>query len=187
MSLTPDPSDPPDAAASNPEAPSPRRMSPLVILLLVVLAPLLVMAIYVEDWSRDLTTNRSATAASSPDERLRPIDTTATTDAVTRAVNSLCEGASDWSLGEAAELPSDSPLPDQMTEPPVAAWSLVHTTGVMRYRDDVWLVAEPVDEGRLRLHAESRSRVGKGDLGQNPRNLRELLGVLRQAVPVVDP
>lgn len=180
-----EPTTPPEDGSS-PEAPRKRRMSPLVVLLIALLAPLVVMAIYVDDWSRDLTTNRAATTASSADERLRPIDTGATPDAVTRVVSTLCDTAGDWSLGEAAELPPDSPLPAEMNEPPVAAWSLVHTTGIMQYRDDVWLVAEPLDEDRLRLHAESRSRVGKGDLGQNPRNLRELLGTLREALPAVD-
>jgi uncharacterized protein (DUF1499 family) len=50
----------------------------------------------------------------------------------------------------------------------------------MKYRDDIRVQIEPAAEG-TRLSAESRSRVGKGDLGQNPRNLRELLDKVRPA------
>jgi len=53
----------------------------------------------------------------------------------------------------------------------------VRTTRVFRFRDDVVLRASPEGEGTL-LHATSASRVGRNDLGQNPRNLEELLGAL---------
>ncbi len=55
----------------------------------------------------------------------------------------------------------------------------VRTTGIMRYQDDIHVVIAPLAVGS-RLNANSRSRVGKGDLGQNPRNLRELLGAVRK-------
>jgi uncharacterized protein (DUF1499 family) len=51
----------------------------------------------------------------------------------------------------------------------------------MRYKDDIRLSIKPADSGSL-LSAESRSRVGRGDLGQNPRNLRELLGAIRRGL-----
>lgn len=55
-----------------------------------------------------------------------------------------------------------------------------HTTLVWRFVDDVKLKFAPT-EGGTRITAHSRSRVGKGDLGQNARNLRELASALRQA------
>ena len=50
----------------------------------------------------------------------------------------------------------------------------------MRFTDDIVVVLRT--EGDLtRVQAQSQSRVGKGDLGQNPRNLKELVGYLKQA------
>jgi uncharacterized protein (DUF1499 family) len=50
---------------------------------------------------------------------------------------------------------------------------LTRRTRVFRFVDDVRLTFEPTPAG-CRVHAESRSRVGTGDLGQNRRNVREL-------------
>jgi uncharacterized protein (DUF1499 family) len=53
----------------------------------------------------------------------------------------------------------------------------VHTTRVFRFKDDVsvriWREGE-----RTRVSVRSRSRIGKGDFGQNARNIRELLDAL---------
>ena len=57
----------------------------------------------------------------------------------------------------------------------------------MRYRDDVWVVVTQHDEEKLRASLESRSRLGKGDLGQNPRNLRELNGMLLERLVMKAP
>ena len=55
-----------------------------------------------------------------------------------------------------------------------------HTTRVWRFVDDVHLGFEPHPAG-CRIVARSQSRIGKGDLGQNRRNLRMLTRALRQA------
>ena len=49
-----------------------------------------------------------------------------------------------------------------------------------RFVDDVTLRLEPTGGGS-RIHARSQSRVGKGDFGQNRRNLLELFRALREA------
>ena len=49
-----------------------------------------------------------------------------------------------------------------------------HTTRFWRFVDDVHVQFEPHGEG-TRIVARSQSRVGKGDFGQNSRNLRELV------------
>ncbi len=51
----------------------------------------------------------------------------------------------------------------------------VVTTGLWKFKDDVaiWFVAQP--NGKGRLYARSKSRVGRGDLGANARHLRELV------------
>lgn len=55
---------------------------------------------------------------------------------------------------------------------------LVRSTRV-GFQDDIRLHLHPTDSGTL-IHAESRSRVGKGDLGQNRRNILELFAALRK-------
>jgi uncharacterized protein (DUF1499 family) len=55
---------------------------------------------------------------------------------------------------------------------------LTRTTRVFRFTDDVRLTFTSHDRGTS-IHAESRSRVGKGDLGQNRRNILELWRAVR--------
>lgn len=63
---------------------------------------------------------------------------------------------------------------------PIATLHATRRTRVWRFVDDVRLTFEPDPRSRgTRVKATSRSRVGKGDLGQNPRNLRELVAALR--------
>lgn len=50
----------------------------------------------------------------------------------------------------------------------------VRETRLLRFKDDVTIRVLP-DNGGARMELESASRIGKGDLGQNPRNLQELL------------
>lgn len=49
------------------------------------------------------------------------------------------------------------------------------TTRLFRFIDDVVIRLEDAPNGATRLHIRSQSRVGKGDLGQNRRNIIELL------------
>ncbi|HEU5117138.1 MAG TPA: DUF1499 domain-containing protein [Isosphaeraceae bacterium] len=53
------------------------------------------------------------------------------------------------------------------------------TTRLWRFVDDIHLRFEPTPQG-CRITAHSQSRVGKGDLGQNARNLKELARALRR-------
>ncbi|HKH10915.1 MAG TPA: DUF1499 domain-containing protein [Rubrobacter sp.] len=50
----------------------------------------------------------------------------------------------------------------------------VRTTRLFRFRDDITARVSPAPDG-ARLELASASRLGRGDLGQNPRNLKELL------------
>ena len=60
--------------------------------------------------------------------------------------------------------------------------SLVRTSRWLRFRDDV-VVRLTSDNGVVRVDIASKSRVGKGDLGQNPRNIRELNRALKARFP----
>ena len=64
---------------------------------------------------------------------------------------------------------------------PIAILHATRRTRVWRFIDDVRITFEPDPQSRgTRLKGTSRSRIGKGDLGQNPRNLRELVAALRR-------
>jgi uncharacterized protein (DUF1499 family) len=56
--------------------------------------------------------------------------------------------------------------------------NLTRRTRLWRFVDDVRLRFLPAGPGCL-IHAESRSRVGVGDLGQNRRNILELWDAIR--------
>jgi uncharacterized protein (DUF1499 family) len=61
-----------------------------------------------------------------------------------------------------------------------AGLHLTRRTRVFGFVDDVTLRFLPAGPGTL-IHAESKSRVGVGDLGQNRRNILELFGAIRNA------
>lgn len=120
---------------------------------------------YIDDWSRDLTTNHARTDAASEDLRPARIELPIgpAADRVRRAATSL----RGWELAE----PEPLRLDDGSEE-----WHFVRTTPLMRFKDDIHARLEPSADGQsVTVHLRSRSRIGKGDLGQNPRNLRELL------------
>jgi uncharacterized protein (DUF1499 family) len=57
---------------------------------------------------------------------------------------------------------------------------LTRRTRVFGFVDDVVLRFVPAGPGTL-IHAESKSRVGVGDLGQNRRNILELFSAVRRS------
>ena len=145
----------------------------------VSLSPLLVTALLVDDWSRDLTTNRAATAAGASQE---PRAIKAGQDEVAAAITKFASSRPGWSRRDEKPLPEDSPLLSVADKESSTVIHLVRTTSILRFQDDIWGVLEPIDSGSTVLHAESRSRLGRGDLGQNPRNLRELLDCVQAAL-----
>lgn len=130
----------------------------------------LVLFTQVEDWSRDLRINVAATSDDSPDERLRPL----------RAPLAPAELADRVELA-AGKLPGWT-LESRLAEGKAIRLHFVRTTPLLRFKDDIRVTIEPQSDGGSLLQAESRSRVGKGDLGQNPRNLRELVTAVARAV-----
>jgi uncharacterized protein (DUF1499 family) len=135
--------------------------------LLVILA---VLATHVEDWHRDLTTNFAATDDQSPDDRMRPLRTSLDPAALADRIEVAVRTLANWKLESRT---SDDGRPNL---------HYVRSTRLMRFKDDIHVRIEPLLAGGSVLHADSRSRVGKGDLGQNPRNLRELLAAVRQSI-----
>jgi uncharacterized protein (DUF1499 family) len=119
----------------------------------------------IKDWKRGLTTSHAQLDLESPDERLRPLTLFRPAEEVAETINSWVETQPRWSL----ESRQDSQTG--------IAIHLIRRTRALGFVDDIHIRLE-VDGNATRVEAESRSRIGKGDLGQNPRNLRELVGVL---------
>lgn len=134
-----------------------------------VLAGVAIVTLYIfshiDDWKRDLTTNFAQTDALSSD--LRPRELPLPPDRAASLVRRAAESLRGWQAAESA--PRD--LGGGVLE-----WHFVRTTRLMRYKDDIHARIEPAADGQsVTVHLRSQSRIGKGDLGQNPRNLRELL------------
>ena len=123
----------------------------------------------VEDWSRDFSTNTAATDERSGDERLRPIRSGRGKAAMAELALDAASGLARWELVEQNESGG------------IIQLYFVRATPLWRFKDDIRVSIAPAKGGGSLLTAQSRSRVGKGDLGQNPRNLRELLGAIRAA------
>jgi len=140
----------------------------LALAVLVALPLAIVLLTQVENWSRDLTTNFAVTDDSSPDPRLRPIRTQLSPGDLAARVEGEARKLPRWELAK-------------HTANHLIELHFVRTTPMLRFQDDIRVRIEPSPEGGSLLTAESRSRVGKGDLGQNPRNLRELLEAVRKS------
>ena len=138
---------------------------------IVLLALLIGVLTQVENWSRDFTTNTAATDAGSADPRLRPIESAQAPAELAKLVIAASGKLPHWDLAEQTETGGAVNL------------HFIRTTGLWKFRDDIRVQIEPAPGGGSRLTADSRSRVGKGDLGQNPRNLRELLEAVREQSP----
>ncbi|MEZ6072474.1 MAG: DUF1499 domain-containing protein [Pirellulales bacterium] len=144
----------------------------LVIPFAIVAAVFLLAVFGLDDWRRDLTTNWATTDAEASDEMLRPLRLPRTVDDIVTSVRQWVDTQPNWTLAE-AQATGD-----------VTEVRLVRTTRLMRYRDDVTMRIQNLDGGQgVLVTAESRSRVGRADFGQNPRNLKEILGPLRAQAP----
>jgi uncharacterized protein (DUF1499 family) len=128
----------------------------------------IVLVTTVEDWSRDLSVNVATTDANSADERLRPIHSSLPPGKIAERVEAAAAALPRWELASREE--------NAAAEEQAVLLHFIRTTPLMRFKDDIRVRIEAAPDGGSVLTAESRSRVGKGDLGQNPRNLRELLG-----------
>lgn len=166
-----------------------KRFMNLSILTIVAIASIVVMVAFVigslllvEDWSRDLTTNWASTHPEHADHRLRPYEFTGTAAALAARLRQTVTTMPGWNWV------------DERTEGEGIVIRLTRSTKLFRFVDDVTVRIEPLtpdstdaaaapdrqqESPQVRLQAESRSRVGRGDLGQNPRNIRELLDSLR--------
>jgi uncharacterized protein (DUF1499 family) len=138
------------------------------LIVMVLSVGILALLMQVENWQRDLTTNYAVTSADAADARLRPIDSPLAPAELAAQTVAAASRLPGWRLLEQSAAAGRIDL------------HFVRTTAVMRFQDDIRVHVVPREVGS-HLTAESRSRIGKGDFGQNPRNLREMLDQLRPA------
>ena len=140
------------------------------------IAVLLILALVwlfatIDDWSRDLTTNFAATSATAKNPSLHPIISDKPSSELADLVVAAAKQLLGWELAVREENGAETTL------------RFVRTTRVMRFKDDITVHIRPIksngDTPHYEISAESQSRVGKGDFGQNPRNLAELMDTLR--------
>jgi uncharacterized protein (DUF1499 family) len=141
--------------------------------MLWVLAGVAIVTIFifshVDDWSRDLTTNVAWTDEAS--EKLKPLRVARSPEVVKGELLRVVESMPNWKVADSDGGASDGTLKVH----------LIRTTTIMRFQDDIWVSLTPGDlAGSTVVRVRSQSRLGRGDLGQNPRNIRELLGRLGQ-------
>lgn len=160
---------------------------PFAALGVILCSALFVLAVYVEDWARDLTNNHAATSDDHPEPLLRTRKLALPPAEVARLLTPVALELPGWTTEDPAtekyaeqrESPA-APVTADGSDAPAAGdvvLKFVRVTRIMKYRDDITVTISPTREGSS-VSAESQSRVGKGDLGQNPRNLKELLRVL---------
>ncbi|PHQ35537.1 DUF1499 domain-containing protein [Rhodopirellula bahusiensis] len=148
-------------------------MTGTVIAGVVTLAIVARVATLVDDWGRDWTTNHAKWDDSATDPEMRPMRLHKRIANVQSDLKTWVESEPIWQVESIADDSVDAPVADQ-----TQAIHLTRRTRWLRFVDDVHvqLTEEVSSTGEVvtRVDAESQSRVGKGDLGQNPRNLKHL-------------
>lgn len=147
-----------------------QRRQPLALAAAGITAALILsLFARIDNWRRDFTTNHADLDESSPDPHLRPPTLAGSPVEVAERITAWAEDHPRWTV-VAQDVRSDG-----------ATLHLTRTTRLFRFVDDIH-VQLTVTGDRTRVDAESRSRVGKGDLGQNPRNLKELTRGLSSSI-----
>ncbi|WP_158264819.1 DUF1499 domain-containing protein [Blastopirellula marina] len=126
------------------------------------------MAITVDDWSRDLSTNVAETDPSASDPLLRPLKRPGTLDCAQQVLEQQIAQIPRWTLG---------PIDGSGEEVIVHA---TRKTPLWGFVDDIRVTIALVEAEQIEISVYSKSRLGKGDLGQNPRNIKELTSRLQE-------
>lgn len=136
----------------------------------------------IDDWGRDWTSNHAQWSVSHADPMLHPIEIDADVQQVQTMIQDWVATQPAWQIVTGQAPTGDSvprELPSDHTPHSPQRLHLTHCTLLFRFIDDVHVEITPMEptsgeSSRCRVDAQSQSRVGKGDLGQNPRNLKEL-------------
>jgi uncharacterized protein (DUF1499 family) len=143
-----------------------KKKNPYIIPVIIAALLALFLFGYIDDWSRDFTRNHAAISPEATDESLRPLASTLSTADLVEAARRAAGRIRTWEhIGDAAEGNTTLVLFER-------------TSRIWRFKDDIIIVIENLGTERL-VSGKSASRIGIGDLGQNPRNLRRFLSEFR--------
>jgi len=118
---------------------------------------------------RGLIVNHAKLHADADDVGLHPVHTDRTPQEMADIVQRWAGQARHWKLVERSTQSRNTSDPIRL--------HLTRTTAVFRFTDDIHVRIGPMtgeSSETTILDADSQSRIGKGDLGQNARNLKEL-------------
>jgi hypothetical protein len=125
----------------------------------------ILFVLQIDDWGRDLTGHSATLSAEELSESFASLTRQMqqrTLAELTAAVRMAASRIRNW------EYVGDT------SDGRTVVLAFVRTHRLLRLRDDIVVRLEDRGDHRA-LSAESRSRLGVGDLGRNPRNLRRLL------------
>ena len=148
-----------------------KRKSKMIgwIALGVTLTILALIAMRIDDWGRDCNQNFASLQANSDREGLRPVRLNCSVGEAESRIMRWTESSPRWEFVSPSEGVGDTRV-----------MNLTRTTAIMKFVDDVEVKITANSDGNgVTITATSQSRIGKGDLGQNPRNLIELTTALR--------
>jgi uncharacterized protein (DUF1499 family) len=141
----------------------------------------LILAMQVDSWSRDLIFNSANTAPDARDELLQPLTVSLSPEDAEELVQSAAARLARWELVASDRAGAESAI----------SLHYVRTSGWLRIKDDVTVIIQPHDTepnhemdaphvsgATIQMH--SQSPVGGGDLGRNPRNIKELMRAIRE-------
>ncbi len=131
----------------------------LTLLLLVVLVILIVALLFI-NW-QGLTKNRAETGLDHPNPALRTRHYRLSAETLFITLETLLNNFPRWQILEA----------DRRTGNIIAQ----RKTSLFRFVDEIQISIKKIDQKHVALNIRSASRVGKGDFGQNARNIQELL------------
>lgn len=122
---------------------------------------------HVDNWRRDFTTNQASTEG--PEADLPPMIVPESVEATQALLRRAIADLRHWQ-----EQPATAAEPVPAEPDGTVRLYFVRSTRLLRFKDDVTIRLEPAADDSTVVHVQSRSRIGRGDLGQNPRNIREL-------------
>lgn len=123
----------------------------------------------IDDWGRDWNHNSATLEPDARRAELRPVRLDCSADEAAGRIQNWADSDPRWDVVSQSAGQSDEHS---------VRMKLTRTTTFMRFVDDVEVEIDADGDGVV-ITARSQSRVGKGDLGQNPRNLIELTKALR--------
>jgi uncharacterized protein (DUF1499 family) len=139
----------------------------LALIFFLVALPVVAVLVQVDDFGRDFTTNWAETSWAASDTLLRPVSVARTVGEAAEMVKDAARSLTRWEF-----------LTEETSGAAVVI-RYVRTSALFRFKDDITVRVE--DDGSRRLvTVQSQSRIGRGDLGQNPRNIKELLAAVRR-------